>query len=190
MSVFIQANNGKGQILRLDATESAGLTLTGRPTQYAVESGVNSSDHYQQDQNTFNISGVISDFKLRGNTDNLSLEDFEKEILAVKDSGEFFAVTFSDNLDVFTDCLFTNVRLNKTSQLGKSALSVNMTIQQVNVADKSSVVLLPVPADQFKDQAEGKSNSNGSTSELSEEESEDLTTLVNEGGIPLPRLFE
>lgn len=163
MTVFIQADNGRGDIFEMDATEEVAYILSGRPTQYAIEGRPSSSDHYTQTPDTWTLTGSVHNVKLRireGVT--TSVEDFEKGLQSLKRSGQFFSLSFSDNLDVALNCLFTNLRMSRTAEVG-DGLVLSMSIQQVPVADQSEVVLFPIPAERFKDQATVNQAGTGNT---------------------------
>lgn len=165
MAVFIQAANGSGDIFEMDSTEELSYVQAGRPTQYALEAGTSSSDHYTQTPDTFTLRGSVNPTKLADPRDGAvtTVEDFEKGLQTLKQSGEFFALSFSDNLDVMPNCLFANLTMNRSARTGTGGMEVSMTIQQVVVANQSAVVLLPVPADRFKDQAAETQSGAGNT---------------------------
>ena len=171
MAIFIQADNGSGDMFQMDATTSVSYSLSGRPSQYAVQSGTNSADHYTQTPDIITFNGFVSDFKYVSREGAIqTLEDFEKGLQRVKKSGIFFTVSFSDNLDRLNNCLFTSLRMDRSLQTGVRGLQISMTMQQVVVANQSSVVLLAVPAAEFKDTAQAGQAGTGSTKEVTPRE--------------------
>lgn len=162
MAIFITAADGTKYYM--DAVFEVSYSQSGSPTKYAVESGVKSSDHYDQDQDTISMSGSVSAVKfLRNQTQTTDLETFEKGLTALKKSGQFFTVTFSDNLNPLTKCLFTSLGMSRNTTGGKYSIDVNISITQVVVAKQAGVVTTPVPLQQYEDIVAGGENSSTNT---------------------------
>lgn len=177
MSIYIEAANGDRFFL--DAAEEVGYSQTGSPTKYAVESGVDSSDHYSQEPDTVSISGRISRVKFLRNAEiNTNLEVFEKGMTALKKSGQFFSVSFSDNLSVMRNCLFTNLTMTRNKTTGRYALNISLGIQQVVVASQAQLATTPVPASQYVDTVESGKSGSGNTQTPTEQEERKLQDIV------------
>lgn len=162
MSIYMEASNGDRFFL--DATVELTYSQTGSPTQYAVESGVDSTDHYSQEPDTISYSGQISKVKFLKNAEvNTDLETFEKGITALKKSGQFFSVSFSDNLSVMRNCLFTNLQMTRNTETGRYAMNVSFSIQQVIVAAQAQLATTPTPANQYVDVVETGKTGGGNT---------------------------
>tara|TARA_Y100000310_G_scaffold74348_1_gene70498 strand:- start:27100 stop:27687 length:588 start_codon:yes stop_codon:yes gene_type:complete len=190
MAFFIQSNNGSGDVYEMDATTEVTYSLSGNPTRYAVESGVNVSDHYQRSQPQVRFSGIVSDVKFSTPEGTIvTLADFERGLTDLQRSGEFFACTFSQNLDVLQNCLFRSLDIRTTTETGTLAREISFTIVQVEQAEQARVTVLPVPAERFKDVVEARSRGTGSTSEPNPVQNEDLTSTAEELlGVPTDTL--
>lgn len=171
MAFFIISKNGVGDVFEMDATVSHSYTLTGKPTNYAVESGSNKSDHYTKDLIQLNYSGIVSDVKYaKGVELSLSVSDFEEGIVSLRDSGEFFACSFSENTSIVKNCLFSSLTINRSPDHGKYAISVSFSVKQVEVVDVAEVVTAPEPFKTFADSAEVKKKGASSTDQPKKEE--------------------
>lgn len=171
MAFYIITDNGVGDVFEMDATVSHNYSLTGKPTEYAVEDGSKSSDHYNKDLIKLTYSGVVSDVKyLSGVELSQDVVDFEEGIVALRDSGKFFACNFSEDQKLVKNCLFNNLQVSRSPEHGKYAISVSFTASQVRVANVSKVVTTPQPFTTFEDPAETKKSGTGSTKELTGED--------------------
>ena len=158
-------------MFEMDATVTHSYSLRGSTTEYAVEEGSKSSDHYDKELIVLNYSGVVSDVKYSKGVDlSQSVVDFEEGIVALRDSGKFFACNFSEDQRLIKNCLFNNLRVSRTVEHGRYAIKVDFTAKQVRVANISEVVTVPKPFTTFEDAAESKKAGTGSTQQPSERE--------------------
>lgn len=150
MAIFIQARDGTKYYM--DSVFDVSYSQSGSPTEYAVESGVSSSDHYNQQQDVISMSGAISQVKfISPKGEQTDLDVFVKGLTNLKKSGQFFSVSFSDNLEVMRNCLFTSLNLSQNVGTGKYAYDVSMTITKVIVAKQAGTVATPEALQQYKD---------------------------------------
>lgn len=183
MAFFIRADNGSGDIFEMDATVSVSYNSSGKPTQYTMESNSKSSDHYEHNQDTITFSGYVSKVKFLRRSEgsvSVSLEDFEKGIKVLKNSGKFFSCSFSSNSDIKKNCLFTSLTISQDDTTGKDAIKVDFNITQVLVASQSELVEVPIPAEAFKDIVEDNKKSGNSTTEASGEEETKIEDTIRE----------
>lgn len=181
MAFFIQARNGSGDIFEMDATVSVAYSLMGSPTEYLMGNGLNSSDHYTQNPDTISFTGLVSQVKFARRSSGsvtTSLEDFEKGMQALKQSGQFFSCSFSDNLSIKKNCLFTSLRMERNDSTSDKSISVSFTIKQVLQGSQTQVTSLPIPANLYKDVVESKEKGGASTTAASAKELEGLPALV------------
>lgn len=179
MAFFIQSRNGDGDVFEMDATTEVDYILSGNPTSYAVESGVNASDHYQQSQPQVRFSGVVSDVKFTTPDGTITtLEDFERGLTDLQRRGELFACTFSQNLDVLVNCLFTNLNIRTTPETGPHSREISFNIVQIEQAQQAVNTTLPVAADNFKDTLQPKGTGAGSTSSPTQRQADLMDTAV------------
>ena len=177
MAIYIETSSG--DIFYMDAVVDVTYTQSGNPTQYAMESGVNYSDHYDQQQDILSIRGYISQVKFARTAGvTTDLETFEKGITSLKKSGEFFSVAFSEYLNVLDNCLFTSLVLQRSPETGNLGLAVQMSIQQQIVADRVELSSAPTPADLFKDVVEDKKASASNLQNPSETEVNILNSIT------------
>jgi hypothetical protein len=162
---YIQTDNGEGDIYALDATVNFSRQFRSSITSYAVESGSKVSDHYDKDQQTLSYSGIISDAKFAKNSSNLSADDYERAMIELRDSGQLFACSFSNNLEVVLNCLFESLSFSTNPDIGYGSREVQFSIKQIEKANRAVNTVSPVPADKYKDQLPGKSKGSGSTKE-------------------------
>lgn len=188
-NLFIRTQDGI--IYRLDATVDVNYSQSGSPTEYAIEAGFKSSDHYKQDQDTISFSGQVSAVKFSSQgEESTSLLDFEKGITALKKSGKFFTCSFSDNLPVMKNCLFTSLNLKRDNTTGQFALDVSFTIKQVIVANQANIVATPQPASAYVDVVEKEGKGSSGTTETTTGEKKYLAEVVVELQPSLAPTFE
>ena len=178
MALYIQAENGDR--FSLDATVSVNYTQEGQVTTYAVESGFDVSDHYKQLPDKVSFSGEISNVKFLWNKAfTTDLDIFEKGMQTLKRSGEPFSCSFSENLGIMRNCLFSSLQTTRDAGTGQHSLQVSFNIVQVRAASQAKLSSTPIPASQYKDMVEEKKKGKGSTEEPDEEKGAYLTSIVN-----------
>lgn len=179
MSIYIQSSDGT--IYYMDAVFSVDYNQSGTPTNYYMESGANGSDHYTQESDSVSLNGSVSKVKFAANQQSSTeLDVFEKELTALKKSGKFFTLTFSDNLNPLQNCLFSSLSMSRSNTTGKHAIDVSMTIRQVSVATAAGIVVTPTPLESFADVVESKSKSSESTVTSTKPQQEKLYQISQE----------
>lgn len=161
MAVFIQDANGKKYYY--DAVFSVTYVQRGNPTQYAMESGALSSDHYSQDQDTISIQGDIGEAKIKEKDESSGRQEFLEGLMRLKKSGTFFTVSFTDSFITLKNCLFTQLSYEQSSETGKYTTSVTAEIKSVTVANQAQVVSTPRPMEDFREIVQDKKKTNTST---------------------------
>lgn len=180
MAFYIISKNGVGDVFEMDATVTQNYALRASPTEYAVESGSKSSDHYDKQLIRLNYSGVVSDVKyLKGVELSQSVADFEEGMQALFDSGEFFACNFSEEQRLVKNCLFTSLQVVRNLEHGRYAIKVDFSVKQVKVANVSEVESTLVPFATFEDPSEEKKSGAGSTQQPDERELDALDRDVS-----------
>lgn len=167
MRFFIQEEGEDGIIYEFTATTSAVYNTSGKATTYAVEEGSNLSDHYTQDQDTVTLQGHVSPEYVLGFTDKISLKadlaTMEKGLVDLKKSGKPFSVTYSDNLDVMSNCVFDNLSITRNVSTGIHTMDVSLTARQLELGGRAATTTIKEPAERFKDPSEEKKSGSGST---------------------------
>lgn len=168
MALFLKTESG--DIYQMDATTQVNYQQSGKVTEYAVEAGFNSADHYKHDADRITFNGYVSQAKfLRKGTAGTDLALFEKGMQDLKRSGQFFTCTFSDNLSPMTNCLFDNLTMERDVETSTNSLKVSFVIKQVRVSDQAELSTKPIPAEQYKDMVQEKKAGKGATEEPDEE---------------------
>lgn len=176
-SVYIQTQSGDKFFF--DAVLEVSYQQSGSISEYAVEAGVNVTDHYTQNNDTISLNGSISAVKfLNGGEESTSLELFEKGITALKKSGELFSVSFSDNLEVLQNCLFNSIDMKRSSSTGRYAIDVSASIKQILVASRASIVATPTAAIEYLDVVTPKSKASGNAVAANKTESQQIVDLM------------
>lgn len=183
MAFFIKSSTG--DIFEMDATVEVGYNQTGKPTEYAIASKRRSSDHYDQMPDTVRFSGLVSKVKFaRRREADLevveTLEEFEGGLQSLKRSGEFFSCSFSDNLPILKNCLFTSLRMSRNSQGGLYQISVDFSIQQIIVSNQAELVASPIPASAYADVVEESEKGGSSTTEATAKEESQLKQALRD----------
>lgn len=190
MAFFLQTDNGTGTILEMDATLNVDYRLNATPTRYAVEAGANASDHYQRAQPMVSFSGIVSEVKFfTPDGPVVTLEDFERALIDLRNGGQFFACSFSQNLEILRNCLFTSLSIRSTPETGPDAREISFNIVQVEQAQQAQNTVLPVPAERFQDIVQVRSRGTGSSTQPEEEATRDLTSQVERLSGVSPGIF-
>lgn len=144
MSFFYIRDNESGESYYLDAIYSVNLNKTGTPTSYVVEEGFNVSDHYVGDFDTISISGSISSAKfVIDGVLSTKLEDFITEIILLKDKGAPFTMRFSDYLNPYPTCLFSNLTIEQNKNTGDKSVDFSFSIVSIEEAQRAEELDAP-----------------------------------------------
>ncbi len=180
MAFYIKSEDS---IFEMDATVSISNNKSGKATRYTLSNSNSSSDHYSQDFDKISFSGYVSEVKFARRKDgsiSVSLEDFEKGISELKNSGKFFSCSFSDNLPIKKNCLFENLTISRDTETSDKSIKVDFSVVQVLVASQSDITSAPIPASLYKDVVEDSKQSGAATTEASEDEKVNLQSITKE----------
>lgn len=161
MRVFIEA---EGVVYELDATTSVSYVQTAKATSHPVQAGGNVSDHVTQESDTIQISGVASQVKFGGN-EVIELKQFLIGLQKLKRAGKTFTVTFSDVLDVLTNCVFENITDTISAGSGL-AHQMSFSIKQIRRASRGKKVDSPVRAANFEKKAQEQQQTQGNQKDI------------------------
>lgn len=171
MRVFIEAEE---VVYELDATLGVSYVQTAKATSHPVQSGGSVSDHVTQESDMISINGVASQIKF-GDSKVVDLKTFLTGLQKLKREGKTFNVTYSDVLDVLTNCVFESITDVVAS--GSLAHEMSLTIKQVRKAVRGKKVDSPVRAANFEKKAQEQQNTQASQKEIPK------TDLANEGAV-------
>lgn len=178
-SIYIQTQGGDKFFF--DAVLEVGYQQTGVASEYAVEAGVNVTDHYTQNNDALSLTGVISAVKfIMDGEQETSLELFEKGMTALKKSGHLFSVSFSDNLNILRNCLFDSLDMRRSSATGRYCIDVSATIRQVIVASRASIVATPTAAIKYQDVVAEKEKASGNKVEPNKQQTRQIIDVAEE----------
>ena len=169
MRVFIEADE---VVYELDATLGVSYVQTAKATSHPVQSGGSVSDHVTQESDVVSINGVASQIKF-GDSRVVDLKTFLTGLQKLKREGKTFSVTYSDVLDVLTNCVFESISDNVSS--GSLAHEMSFTIRQVRKAARGKKVDSPVRAANFEKKAQERQNTQANQKDV------DKTDLADRG---------
>ena len=183
-SKFIYIEAPSGVKLYLDSVAEVTHTLSGSATQYFVEAGYTVSDHYSQNMDTIQISGVISKAKIMNGEEVTDSEDFVKTITGLKNSGQPFTVSFSNILTPFKTCVFESLSIKTNTSTGVYAYEIEASITSLRIAQKANTILTPVPLSEFNDVVDPSSEANSNSFETEGKRKETLMDIGAQVGTP------
>ncbi len=77
---YVHLESPSGDKYYMTATFNVSYIQSGSPTRYAIESGTQTSDHYNQQQDQLNISGSVSTVKFARNAEvSTDIEAFKNK---------------------------------------------------------------------------------------------------------------
>lgn len=182
MAFYIKSEDS---VFEMDATVSISNSKTGKATKYTLSNSNSSSDHYTQDFDKITFSGYVSAVKFARRKEGsitLSLEDFEKGISELKNSGKFFSCSFSDNLPIKKNCLFENLTISRDTDTSDKSIKVDFSVVQVLVASQSEITSTPIAASLYKDVVEESKKSGAATTEATKKEGNDIAAIARSLG--------
>jgi len=137
-----------GDLYSLDATTTFNFSEAGSLTEYTIESGAKVSDHYVNENKTFNLSGVITDFKTKSSLNKRTTEEFIGGLLSLKRNKEAFKLYYrgsseEDSETFFDNVMMTNITFSQDSDMGTSqgkyAYKVDLQLKQVTFSTRATV---------------------------------------------------
>lgn len=182
MAFYIKSEDS---VFEMDATVSISNSKTGKATKYTLSDSNSSSDHYTQDFDKITFSGYVSAVKFARRKEGsitLSLEDFEKGISELKNSGKSFSCSFSDNLPIKKNCLFENLTISRDTDTSDKSIKVDFSVVQVLVASQSEITSTPIAASLYKDVVEDSKKSGAATTEATKKESNGIAAIARSLG--------
>lgn len=157
-----------GVIYELDSTTEISLSLSGKTTDFPLESGESVSDHYINQNNTISFSGTITDIKTvemfldpSGQPWYKSTDEYINGLRDIKKAGEPFSIHFFNKIEPLDNCVFENLTIEQNQSRGSSgdvnSYRISFTAKQVKFARQT--VLTSVAAPSSSDLVAGKSSS-------------------------------
>lgn len=144
----------KGITYELDATTAMGYGLQGQTTDSPIESGESISDHYVHSPSIVNFTGIISDMKSLGSSNNKTTKEFIEGLIALKNSKVPFSITISETLTRINNCVFTSLNITNNEDNGiyvgvggvtTSSYQINFSAKQIRIAKSARITRVPQP---------------------------------------------
>jgi len=174
--IYIQSGNDR---YYLDAVFDVNYQMSGTATTYATEDGFDSTDHYSQRNDIITLNGSIGEAKFVKNTEfSTDIQEFTDAIRALKKSGKYFILRFSDYVEPMNSCLFTSLNMKQSLETGASSVEFSMTIEVIRVAKTVSLTQAPVALKEFEDSVAAESSGAGGTVGTTEVEKKKLRDSV------------
>ena len=127
--------------IAFDAVPSVSIKRTANVTSYAVESGAEISDHYQVKNNTFSMSGIISETPIQAVNDLLYSENLSgtriSQALTYLDKiidGKY-VITLVTEYKIYTSVVITGYTYDAKSEL---AAQFDITFEQVRIVNSAT----------------------------------------------------
>lgn len=119
-----------GVTLVFDAVTDIQENYPTKVTSFPVEDKSTISDHVINQNPTYSITGVFSDYSADMNTEkgSMSQQEFRQELMKIRDARK--AISLTSPTDTFTDLIVTNIGLPRKAGDGVS-LFVDLTFEKI-----------------------------------------------------------
>lgn len=136
--------NKSSPFLVFDSVPNQSISLTCKPSQYAVEGGDSISDNVATNNDTFTMTGIVSNsyvdyyqnnqFQYSGKRTQIAVDLLRK----IKEAKEF--VTVATEFEAWDKCILTSVSYNLTAQTAE-AIPFELTFEKLRVVSPKYVTL-------------------------------------------------
>jgi len=154
--------NNKPQFTELTCTSEVSVNFKNKVSSFPVESGSYISDHVSNSPVEITFTGVVSDIFNYSLDYGDTVENTIKTLKALRDSNTPFTVSIADNLDSYSNCVFTDFMISQSSGKGTS-WDVRLGMVQIQIGSASS--LETYPDNEIKDQHAAKNNQGSNATE-------------------------
>jgi hypothetical protein len=127
MLIYIMSDHG---LFSLDATESFSVNYANEVTEYPVESGFSITKGIIKKNNTFTITGIISDYHLKESY-NFRSDKVLNDLKTIKETRNFVSLSIKDN--IFANLIIASIEAEESSS-GGIAKRVTISFTEVRVA--------------------------------------------------------
>jgi hypothetical protein len=133
--------------LNMDATLTVSRTLTSGVTDFPVEDGGFASDNIVNKGDVLTFSGVITDIKSLGGSDNGSTISYIRQIESIRNNKQLVTInvgTDGTSFNTITGCVLTNVSFRQDAENGISSRSissykVSLTFKKIRIISSAKV---------------------------------------------------
>lgn len=147
MSRYYIVRPSNGDIYQLDSTSEVVHETSGSLTTTPVETGVEVSDHYINNNDVIRFQGIISSAKSNatvGAVGSLHPVNFIDNLLKMKDTKEPFTLYHISEGKGSPNCLFTSLVFSQDKTNGvrgrASSVKVSFTAQQIRFAEQATII--------------------------------------------------
>lgn len=129
-----------GKVLVFDTTSDINPVFPSRVTSFPVEDGANKSDHVINENATFSITAMVSDYSAGMNEEKglMTQNDFYVELLKARKDKK--TITLTTSVDTYEDLIVTNVGFPRKSGDGVS-LFIDLSLEQIRTATSETTTV-------------------------------------------------
>lgn len=180
---FIEYDGGEDtgvEYYELSITTDVNLSYIGNPTQHPVEDGTTITDQIQNQNVRGSFQGLVTNIKNvrlgpiivspTQQTQNLilqnqrSVSDNLEGLVRIRDARRPFTVYYDARRPPLTNCVFTNLNFERTTDTGTS-YNVTLGFQQIQLSERARLITQPEAQPPVQDQVEGETNSSSNSTE-------------------------
>lgn len=134
-----------GKVLVFDTTSDINPVFPSRVTSFPVEDGANKSDHVINENATFSITAMVSDYSAGMNEEKglMTQNDFYVELLKARKDKK--TITLTTPVDTYEDLIVTNVGFPRKSGDGVS-LFIDLSLEQIRTATSETTTVFVSPS--------------------------------------------
>ena len=170
---FIRQDNGEAY--EMSATTNVTISRNMIATKRAVESGKSITDNSYLENAEVSFSGLITN--IRNSSNLLNVDQFINEINELREEDPRVLVDVYADGQFVLNCLIISFNINKTSSEGLGAWSTDFRLQEIEFAERASLVTIPAASAATKDRVDKMvKKSSNTTQEL--EPLEDVTETI------------
>lgn len=175
---FIRQDNGEAY--EMSATTNITITKNMIATKRAVESGKSITDNSYLENAEISFSGLITN--IRNASSLLNVDQFIEEIDELRAEDPRVLVDVYADGQFVLNCLIINFSINKTASEGLGAWSTDFRLQEVDFAQRATLVSVPEASVDTKDRVDKMQSKSGNTVQELVEVSETITAGTLFGG--------
>jgi hypothetical protein len=152
---------GEVKIYELSSTSTISISSPAVVTKSPVEDGSSIVDNYFIDNTTASFSGIITQIRVAGQTENTNVTQWIGDIRALRKSKVL--LTLVAHTEVVLNCLITKFDLDKNKDQGLTGWKCSMDFQEVDISERARIVEIKKPKEEVKDEVPNKARSSSSS---------------------------
>ena len=137
------------EVIALDVVTDWTKEATSKITNFPVEDGSTTSDHYINDPIVVKFRGSVSDINgwLGGRSEKDSASNTIEKLESLKNSKRPFRIYVSNKLLPIDDCLLTSLKISQNKTKGRdgyvNAFEVDFEAKQVKFVTRAAIAVIP-----------------------------------------------